>query len=136
MKKSKNGSVLILSMIFVCIFATLAMALFSASSANLQIARNYAKANRAFEAASSGLNITKYWMTNDVNGFAGTYHVLSSSKQQGFIVDVNETGDPNELAITVTGFAGEFEKVLGGNFVYNINPGWRFVPATYWEDKK
>lgn len=134
MDKNKNGgSVMVLSLIFICIFSALGMITALTAGKSLTLAWNHQQSNRAFEAASSGLDITRRWFIDDVNGFTGIYHVLSTTEARGFIVDVNETGDPNLLNITVTGFTGEFQKTVGGDFVYHENPGWQFLPATYFE---
>jgi len=56
----QKGMVLIISMIFILVFATLAASLASFSDTNLQIASNHKKANAARYAAESGLECAKY----------------------------------------------------------------------------
>lgn len=132
MDKNKNGgSVMVLSLIFICIFSALGMITALTAGKSLTLAWNHQQSNRARYAAESGLDITRRWFIDDVNGFTGIYHVLNTTKQQGFIVDVNETGDPNLLNITVTGFAGDFAKQVGGDFIHGS--GWQFLPETYFE---
>jgi len=131
-QKQRSGFVLVICMFLLVIMAAWSFLLCKMASWNLQIANNHVQSNKAFAAASSGLDITKYWMINDVNDFTGIYHVLSTAKQQGFIVDVDETNS-NSLTVTITGFAGDFTKQVGGDFVYHENPGWQFLSETYWE---
>lgn len=131
-KRKQRGAVLILCMIFLCVFSVFAVALCSRSVVNLQIAKNQHDSNRARAAAESGLEATKYWMVNDCNGFTGISHVLSRKQQQRFKVEIFQTTDPNTLAVIVTGTYNDFKKAIGGNFV-NVNPGWQFANETYRE---
>ncbi len=59
----RKGVALILSMIFVLIFSALAVAMFSVSSTNIQIADNHHKMNLAFASAESGLDVMRYWLS-------------------------------------------------------------------------
>ncbi|MDD5326357.1 MAG: pilus assembly PilX N-terminal domain-containing protein [Phycisphaerae bacterium] len=59
-RKKQQGVVLIISMIFVLIFAALAVSMASLSGVNLQIADNQHKVNSALSAAQSGLECGKY----------------------------------------------------------------------------
>ena len=58
-----SGVALIISMVFVLIFSALAMAMFSISGTNVQIADNHHKANLAFATAESGLDVLRYWLS-------------------------------------------------------------------------
>jgi len=60
--KSQKGVVLIICMIFLCIFTALAVSLAAMSGTNLQIAANYHKVNRALESAQSGVEILRFWL--------------------------------------------------------------------------
>ena len=63
----KYGAVLVISLIFIVIFSALAVSLASTSTANVQIANNYIKADRARAAAESGLEIIRYWIAKEPN---------------------------------------------------------------------
>ena len=136
MKKQKlqKGSAMLLALIFICLFSALAVSLCSMSGVNLQIAKNQRGSNRARYAAESGLEATKFWFATDANGFAGISHILSSTEQSSFIVDVEGSGDPNLLWITVIGKAGDFSKQIGGDFHRDTNNVWRFDANSYFEN--
>jgi len=57
-----EGTALIISIIFVLVFSTLAVSLASLSGTNVQIAENQRKANRARACAESGLEIVRLWL--------------------------------------------------------------------------
>ncbi len=58
----RHGAVLIIAVIFVAIFSSLALAMLTMSSTNVQVADNHYKANRALEGAQSGLDVMRYWL--------------------------------------------------------------------------
>lgn len=58
----RRGVALILSMIFVVIFSSLAVSVAAFSGTNVQIADNQRKADRARACAESGLDIVRYWL--------------------------------------------------------------------------
>jgi len=60
--KNRRGAVLIISMIFVLIFSTLAVSLVTMSGTNVQLASNQHKLNSTLSAAHSGLEAMQYWM--------------------------------------------------------------------------
>jgi len=60
--KNRRGAVLIISMIFVLIFSTLAVSLVTMSGTNVQLASNQHNANSTLSAAHSGLEAMQYWM--------------------------------------------------------------------------
>ena len=59
-RRKRAGTVLIISLIFVLIFSTLAVSLATISANNVQIASNHHKSNAALAAAYSGLEILRY----------------------------------------------------------------------------
>ena len=66
--KKKNwavcrGTALIVSMIFIAIFSSLALAMFTMSSTNVRIADNHRKGNRALTSALSGLEVVRYLLS-------------------------------------------------------------------------
>ena len=60
--RHSRGAALIISLIFVMIFSALAVSLASMSGANLQLANNQQKADRARACAESGIEITRFWV--------------------------------------------------------------------------
>jgi len=58
-----KGAALILSMIFVIVFAALAVSMAAMSGTNVQIASNQHKVNGAFTSAQSGLEILRFWLS-------------------------------------------------------------------------
>ncbi len=61
-KQNSRGIVLIISMVFVLLFSTLAISLISFCNTNVQIASNQHKVNLARSSAHSGLETCRYWM--------------------------------------------------------------------------
>lgn len=61
-KNVRGGAALILSMIFLMIFSSLAVAMLTMSSANIQAADKHRQANRALESAQSGLEVMNHWL--------------------------------------------------------------------------
>lgn len=59
----QKGSVLILSMIFLCVFAAWAVAIGSTSGVSVQLADNHRKANGARASAESGLEVVRYLLS-------------------------------------------------------------------------
>lgn len=62
--QNRQGAVLIVSMIFVLIFSTLAVSLATMSGTNVQLASNQHNANSTLSAAHSGLEAMQYWMNH------------------------------------------------------------------------
>jgi len=60
--RDRNGSALVLSMIFVAIFSALAAAMATISATNVQIAENLRKADTTRSCAESGLEVMRYWI--------------------------------------------------------------------------
>ncbi|MHC4396220.1 MAG: pilus assembly PilX family protein [Planctomycetota bacterium] len=61
-RAKQKGIVLIICMIFLCVFSVLAIALSCMTDSNVQIADNQHKANRALESAHSGLETARFWL--------------------------------------------------------------------------
>jgi hypothetical protein len=57
----REGSALIICMIFLIIFTALAASMATMSGANLQVSDNQREANSAFASAESGLEVIRYW---------------------------------------------------------------------------
>ncbi len=59
---NREGSTLIITLIFIVMFSALAAAMATMSGANLQVAGNYQKLDRTRAAAESGQEVMRYWM--------------------------------------------------------------------------
>ena len=58
----RKGVVLIIAMMFVCIFSALAVSMATISGTNTQIASNQQKVNCALGSAESGFEVERYWL--------------------------------------------------------------------------
>ncbi len=58
----REGSALIVCMIFLIVFTALAVGMATMSGANLQMSDNQREANSAFASAESGLEVVRYWV--------------------------------------------------------------------------
>jgi len=61
--KNRKAAVLLICMIFLCVFATLALSMAAVSGINAQISSNLHKSNGARACAESGLEITRCWIS-------------------------------------------------------------------------
>jgi len=59
--RRRNGAALIVAMIFICLFATLAVCMATLTTNNVQMADNLREANRARGIAESGFEIIRLW---------------------------------------------------------------------------
>jgi type II secretory pathway pseudopilin PulG len=71
----KSGAALLLSMVFIAIFATLSLAMVSTSSSNIESARYHSDSNGALFAAQSGLEYAKYMMAQTSTQETGVNYV-------------------------------------------------------------
>ncbi len=62
LRKFRNGSVLVTSMLVLVLVSAMAVALAGVGGANLQIASNQQHANQAFANAESGLEVMRFWL--------------------------------------------------------------------------
>jgi hypothetical protein len=61
--QKRDGAALIVSMVFVIVFAALAVSMVAMSGTNVQIADNQHKVNGALASAESGLDVMRYWLS-------------------------------------------------------------------------
>ncbi|MCX5643125.1 MAG: pilus assembly PilX N-terminal domain-containing protein [Phycisphaerae bacterium] len=61
--RNRQGSVLVLSLIFITMFSALAVAMAAFSGANVQIAENLREADTTRACAESGLEVMRYWVS-------------------------------------------------------------------------
>ncbi len=62
-RRRRNGSTLILSLVFIVVFSALAAALATMSGANVQLAENHRRLQTTRACAESGLEVIRYWMS-------------------------------------------------------------------------
>ena len=98
--QNRRGAVLIISMIFVLIFSTLAVSMATMSGTNVQLASNQRKLNSTLSAAHSGLEAMQYWMKR---------------------VTIPDSTHPSDYLSTVF---SSFQNDLADNSITNINPGY------------
>lgn len=60
---SRRASALIVSLMFVLIFSALAISMMAMSGTNVQLASNHHNVNNALEAAQSGQQVLRYWLS-------------------------------------------------------------------------
>ena len=60
----RSGIAFIVALIFLAIFSALSVGMLGLSTGNAQVARNHQQGNGAFNAALSGLELIRYWMSN------------------------------------------------------------------------
>ncbi|GAF81105.1 unnamed protein product, partial [marine sediment metagenome] len=111
-KNTRKGIALIVSMIFLAIFASLTVAMLTMSSTNVRIADNHRQSSRAFESADSGLEVVRYWlggMDVDAKDLTTVVDNLNSSLTSANITNFAAVGDsyydPNYLTIDDSGSA-------------------------------
>lgn len=89
---------LVLCLVFLLVFSTLSLGLFTTSNTNLQAASNHIQANRALMAAESGLEFIKHWMgrihlagyINPDYRYVYLRHYLAVDMLNSFVSDVIE----------------------------------------------
>jgi len=59
---NRRGSALIIAMVFIAVFSSLAVSMATLSGANVQLAENQRKANRARACAESGFETIRFWL--------------------------------------------------------------------------
>lgn len=79
----RRGVALIMSMLFLVIFAALGVGWATMGNANVQVAKNQSEANKAYNAAQSGLEYGKYMCKNFSSGLtSSTFSVSGSTMEQ------------------------------------------------------
>jgi len=102
-----RGSVLIACMIVLVVVSAMAVALAEFSGANVQIAHNQGRLNRAFANAESGLEVTRYWLSR---------------------VRVSSSTPPSDyLNAVIADVQSELQESSVGNFVVNSDGSVRPV---------
>jgi len=105
----RKGAALIISMIFLLIFSTLAISIATMSGTNLQIADNQRKANRSHACAESGLDILRFWFgriympgaTQPEDRFGYLANFLQTDLAENGISNIASTYDMEDSTITI-----------------------------------
>jgi len=127
--QKQKGSVLIISMIFVCIFATFAVCMSQIADSNAQIASNHRQSNYAFTSAESGLEIVRFWL-NRISISATTaeserFNVLNTLLQNDLAANCITNITPIYCGSTITIPNATVESGTGQSFsaeIRQINP--------------
>jgi len=121
--RERSGFALIISMIFVLLFSTLAISLSSMCTTNVQIADNQRNANNARGCAESGLEVVRLWMSNvSIQGDTPPnmqFYMLAGSFDENTYEtsDINIQYDGNHISIPSTNLGA-----AGKSFSATITP--------------
>jgi hypothetical protein len=111
--RRRNGAALIVAMIFICLFATLAVCMATLTTNNVQMADNLREANRARGIAESGFEIIRLWTSgvsipgSTSQGLLYTRMASALQTQANNISSVPLTYDSSEITVpevTLTSF--------------------------------
>lgn len=110
-----KGSALVICVIFVAVFAALAVGLATISGANLQIADHQQEVNRAFANAESGLDVLKYWLnrvripssTPTSQYLSATVSAIQNDLQDTGVSNLVVTNDGAIPPVTLSGAVGQ-----------------------------
>ena len=106
--QNRRGAVLIISMIFVLIFSSLAVSLATMSGTNVQLASNQHKLNSTLSAAHSGLEAMQYWMgritipdsTSPSNYLSTVFSSLQNDLAANSITNINASYSTSTITIS------------------------------------
>jgi len=137
----RRGAALILSMVFVIVFAALAVSMAAMSGTNVQIANNEHKVNGAFTSAESGLEIMRYWLgsilisssTSPSDYFAAIVDTLQGNLADADISNITVHGDGSIPVVSLDssserGFAVQIQSDTGTPTVLQV-----YVTGSYGE---
>ena len=110
----RRGAALVISMIFVIVFAALAISMATISGTNVQIADNQHKVNGAFTSAESGLDVMRYWLnrilipssTAPSDYLAAVVDALQSDLADNYISNITVNGDGSISAVALDSATG------------------------------
>lgn len=137
--KRARGTVMILSMVFVILFASMGFAMFTMATRNVRVADNQRDANRALESALSGLEVMNYYMNQVVmpgstpitQRFSvmrdqveaklaiGESIALSDSGSTSFVAQLQPINN-DEFRIRVTGCAEGLTRTVDTNYTFGV----------------
>ena len=121
-KKSKvfrRGAALIIAMIFIAVFSSFSLAMFSMSSTNVQVADNHHQGNRALVNAHSGLEVMRYWLndttvsTNDLASARDALALnLANASATNITITADDPTDPTTLSIVAVPLASQSDQTF------------------------
>ena len=109
--RNRRGSVLVLSLIFLVVFAAMAIALATSSGVNVQLAENFHQADLTRACAESGLEVIRYWLSqvqmsgkiDDSQRFTTLAAMLQSSLTAAGATNILDRLTCTESTITLAG---------------------------------
>ncbi len=117
---NRRGTVLLLSLIFMLIFSTLAISTATLCGTNAQVAKNQYKINKARACAESGLEVTRFWM-NQVS-ISGTTapsqrlnQIVSSFQSVLSAYNVTSTYDGTTMSISNVTLDSDMDQYFSTN---------------------
>jgi len=104
----QRGSALVLSIMFIAIFSSLAVSLATLSGANVQVAENHQKAGTTRACADSGLEVVRYWMSQvAISGTTDSderFSAITASLQEALtdagVTNFNTVSTASSISIT------------------------------------
>jgi Tfp pilus assembly protein PilX len=107
-QRTERGSVLVLSILFIAIFSSLAVAMAAVSSTNVQVAENHRKADITRTCAHSGLDVVRYWMnevtisgtTANDDRFTEVAASLADALADAGVTNISTTSTPSTITIS------------------------------------
>ncbi len=118
-KDSRRGAILIVAMVFMVIFSSLAFSMLTMSSTNVQVADNHHQANLALTNAHSGLEVLRYWlddMSVSANDLASVNDTLALNLATAGATNITVTADNPTTPTTLTIAAVPLDSQLGRTF--------------------
>lgn len=110
--KTRSGIALVLAMIFLAVFSTLAAVTISQSSKNVAISGNHRQANRAFNNAHSGLEVIRYQLAGLVIEGSADATTRFNAVAAPLVANMGATYDGTTLIIADTSIASENGEVF------------------------
>jgi len=103
----RNGAVLIISLIFILVFSTLAVSMAAISGTNVQFSENLRKSNHARACAESGFDVIRFWLNRvSISGIVSEeqrFNYIAASLQSELADEyiTNVTASYNGSSITI-----------------------------------
>ena len=135
----RKGAILIIAMIFVLIFAALAVSMAAMSGTNVQIASNQHKADYALGSATSGLEVERYWLksvmmpntTPESKYLATIYNIMQSNMDANGISNITLKHTASTLSILPVTLDSAIGQTFNGQM--NIDDGNPNILQVPWQ---
>ncbi len=103
----RNGAVLIISLIFILVFSSLAVSMAAISGTNVQFSENQRKINRSIACAESGFDVIRFWLNRvSISGIVSEeqrFNYIAASLQSEladeYITNVTASYDGSSITI-------------------------------------